>query len=195
VSSLALVPTQPPVLWVWGGSLPHGRGATPTHCHSPPSSAKVENEYQISLLSPPSTYVVCSGTALAFRYSTQMWQTQTSWHHNPDTKQYCLLVVVSSTEISSFWVQILYTAFSCIVLCSSYFPLASRNWMTQRQTLAVTAAKISQRTVQQCRYSFVLSTFYCCVCWYNLIYWPTVSFRINHAWNVVPVESVRKNVI
>jgi hypothetical protein len=34
--------------------------------HSPPSIAEAENEYELHLLSPPSAYVACSGTALAF---------------------------------------------------------------------------------------------------------------------------------
>jgi hypothetical protein len=48
VSRPALGPTQPPVQWAPGVKARPGRDAD----HPPPSSAKVENEYELYLLSP-----------------------------------------------------------------------------------------------------------------------------------------------
>jgi hypothetical protein len=67
VSRPALGPTQPPVQWVTrvlspGVRARPGRDAD----HSPPSSAKVEYEYELYLLSPPSVFIACNGAALAF---------------------------------------------------------------------------------------------------------------------------------
>jgi hypothetical protein len=53
VSRPALGPTQPPVQWVLGGPFPGGKARPGRDAdHSPPSSAEVENEYELYLLSP-----------------------------------------------------------------------------------------------------------------------------------------------
>jgi hypothetical protein len=67
VSRLAQRPTQPPAQWVPGVLSPgvkSGRGVTlTTHPHLVPRS-RMSRSYTFS---PPSAFVSCSGTALAFR--------------------------------------------------------------------------------------------------------------------------------
>jgi hypothetical protein len=53
VSIPALGPTQPPVQWVPGGPFPSAKARPGRDAdHSPPSSAEVENEWELYLLSP-----------------------------------------------------------------------------------------------------------------------------------------------
>jgi hypothetical protein len=51
-----------------GGSFPGAKARSGCEAnHSPPSGAEVENEQELYLLSPPpSAFMACSGTALAF---------------------------------------------------------------------------------------------------------------------------------
>jgi hypothetical protein len=52
-SEPALWPTQPPAQWVPGGPFPGGKARPGRDAnHSPPSSAEVENEQELYLLSP-----------------------------------------------------------------------------------------------------------------------------------------------
>jgi hypothetical protein len=66
VSRPALGPTQPPVQWVPGvlsPGLKHGQGVTlTTHPHLVPRSRMIRSY----ISSPPSAFMACSGTALAF---------------------------------------------------------------------------------------------------------------------------------
>jgi hypothetical protein len=64
VSTPPLGSTHPPVQWVPGvlpPELKHGQGMTLTTLT--PSRAKVKNKWELYLLSPPSTFMACSGTA------------------------------------------------------------------------------------------------------------------------------------
>jgi hypothetical protein len=70
VSRPALGPTQPPVQWV-PGVLSPGVKARPGRYadHSPPSSAEVENEYELYILSPQAPSWRVAGLLYFTRYS------------------------------------------------------------------------------------------------------------------------------
>jgi hypothetical protein len=89
VSRPALGPTQSPVQWVPGvlsSGLKRGRGVTlTTHPHLVPMS-RMSRSYTSS---PPSAYVACSGTALAFNLQNS------ARHFYP----YCPMLVTSVTDI------------------------------------------------------------------------------------------------
>jgi hypothetical protein len=73
-----------------GGPFPGGKIAADAD-HSPPSSAEVENELELYILSPPSASMACSGTAFYLD------------HQNPIRDEFILVVIIAGPSGRAIW--------------------------------------------------------------------------------------------